>query len=541
MAYQVIARRWRPQTYSEIVHQDHVSRTLQNSIKSGRIPHAYIFSGPRGVGKTTTARVLAKSLNCVNGPTPEPCGVCENCREITDGTSFDVIEIDGASNNGVDNIRELCEKVNFAPVKSKYKIYVIDEVHMLSGSAFNALLKTLEEPPAHAVFILATTEEHKIPETILSRCQKYRFRRISTDGIVGQLKHIIEKDERTLAEHELYAIARIAGGSMRDAQSLLEQVLAFPEGEDLFELIGIVPVQSFIRVLSAIVENNPPAIVNECRHISDAGTNISRYTEAFKDILRAMRLALFQVPFAEIAGYSPEEAREIGSCAARFNDEELSRFFELLQKLSHDLRYTDAEAINLEMTLLDMLSLHGAPTIAALLQKIESSSTESIEKKKSGETVETPKPYFPPPSPPETKSDAGPLIEETWKKILVRTGLVKKYLSKKLERCTFVYRTSQVIIVPDEDTPAIDGQDTAWLSGQLSEVISGASAVLQKREHKADVPLARDNSAEEKAPLPTQQIKAALDEEIDVPPLVKKVVDMFHGEIVTKEGDNSNA
>jgi len=180
MAYQVIARRWRPQSFDEVVYQDHISKTLQRSIENGRISHAYIFAGPRGVGKTTSARILAKSLNCINGPTPNPCGVCDNCIEIKEGRSFDVIEIDGASNNSVDDVRDLREKVTFAPVKGKYKVYIIDEVHMLSTSAFNALLKTLEEPPSHVVFIFATTEMHKLPDTILSRCQKFFFKRFYT-------------------------------------------------------------------------------------------------------------------------------------------------------------------------------------------------------------------------------------------------------------------------------------------------------------------------------------------------------------------------
>jgi DNA polymerase-3 subunit gamma/tau len=178
MSYEVIARKWRPQNFDEVVFQDHISKTLQNSIKNGRISHAYLFSGPRGVGKTTMARILAKALNCVHGPTSSPCGECNNCIEIKSGNSFDVIEIDGASNNGVDDIRDLREKVNFAPVRSAYKVYIIDEVHMVTTQAFNALLKTLEEPPPHVVFIFATTEIHKIPDTILSRCQKFFFKKI---------------------------------------------------------------------------------------------------------------------------------------------------------------------------------------------------------------------------------------------------------------------------------------------------------------------------------------------------------------------------
>jgi DNA polymerase-3 subunit gamma/tau len=216
MAYQVTARKWRPQKFEEVVFQEHISKTIKNSLIQGRVSHAYIFSGPRGVGKTTMARIVAKALNCQSGdgPVDNPCGKCENCVEIKNGSAFDVIEIDGASNRGIENIRELRENVNLAPVKSRYKVYIIDEVHMLTKEAFNALLKTLEEPPPHIVFIFATTEIHRIPETILSRCQKYQFKKIPVEVVVNHLKSIVDKEGFKLKKDALYPIARAGEGNL---------------------------------------------------------------------------------------------------------------------------------------------------------------------------------------------------------------------------------------------------------------------------------------------------------------------------------------
>ncbi len=226
-SYQVIARKWRPGAFKEVVGQSHVVRTLSNAVDSGRIGHAFIFSGPIGVGKTTVARILAKCLNCSQGPTSEPCLKCDNCTGITGGSLVDVLEIDGASNNSVENVRELCESVRYAPASARYKIYIIDEVHMLSTSAFNALLKTLEEPPGHVIFIFATTEPQKIPLTIHSRCQRFDFRRIPLKQITSHLSAIAAKEGIDATAEAIFMVSREADGSLRDAQSLLEQVISF--------------------------------------------------------------------------------------------------------------------------------------------------------------------------------------------------------------------------------------------------------------------------------------------------------------------------
>jgi len=244
MSYVVIARRWRPQQFNEIIGQEHVSKTLSNAIANNRIAHSYIFTGPRGVGKTTTARILAKAVNCEKGPTPHPCNECASCKAITVGNSMDVLEIDGASNRGIDEVRNLRENIRYAPTQGKYRIYIIDEVHMLTKEAFNALLKTLEEPPEHAMFIFATTEIHRVPATILSRCQRFDFRRIPLKTIMEHLRRICDGEKIDIQEEALLQIAKKADGSMRDAQSILDQLISFSGNkiafEDVAQALGVI-------------------------------------------------------------------------------------------------------------------------------------------------------------------------------------------------------------------------------------------------------------------------------------------------------------
>lgn len=390
MSYQVIARKWRPQNFEDVVFQEHVSRTLQNSIQNQRISHAYLFSGPRGVGKTTMARILAMALDCIEGPTEKPCGVCENCVEIKKGTSFDVIEIDGASNNGVEDIRELRENVNFAPLKGKYKVYIIDEVHMVTTQAFNALLKTLEEPPPHVVFIFATTEYHKIPETILSRCQKFFFKRIPVDAIVNHLKFIAEKEGVGIAETALYPIARAADGAMRDAQSLLDQVISFSNSEsgkknevsiseeDTLTILGIVPVDSYITLIQAICNIDAVTVIEEIDRIVSMGVDIPRYVAGLLDIFRTLRLIMNKVVLKNLLELSENEMEKLKSSAEALHDEELSRFFQISVELQKGLRFSNNERINLEMALLDMIAVKKMPSLTSIIAKLESGGGTAI-------------------------------------------------------------------------------------------------------------------------------------------------------------------
>jgi len=283
VSYRVFARKYRPQTFDEVVGQEHITRTLQNGIANGRLAQAYLFVGPRGIGKTSTARILAKALNCVNGPTITPCGVCDACKEIADGRSLDVLEIDGASNNGVENIRELRENAAYAPARGPYKIYLIDEVHMLSAGAFNALLKTLEEPPEHVKFIFATTEAQKVPATITSRCQRFDLRRIPTAAIAKHLLHIAHQEQITMEPEAADAIARGAEGGLRDAESMLDQAVAFCgqniTAADVMSVFGFTPRETIQSLLGRIVDRDAAGALGIIANQADAGRDLSRLLE----------------------------------------------------------------------------------------------------------------------------------------------------------------------------------------------------------------------------------------------------------------------
>ena len=291
MAYVALYRRWRPQGFDALVGQDAVRIALSNALTTGRIAHAYLFAGPRGTGKTSTAKILAKALNCEQGPTANPCNECANCQRINDGSSMDVFEIDAASNRGIDEIRDLREKVMFAPVNGRYKVYIIDEVHMLSSGAFNALLKTLEEPPSYVIFILATTEKHKIPVTILSRCQKYDFKRISVDTITGHLVSLMEKEQIDAEEKALRYIARAADGSMRDALSLLDQCIAFYLGqtltyENVLEVLGTADTSVFSTLLRSILKKDSMSALDIIDTMITEGRELSQFLSDFLWYLR---------------------------------------------------------------------------------------------------------------------------------------------------------------------------------------------------------------------------------------------------------------
>src|SRR5438093_11865824 len=341
MKYQVIARKFRPQIFEEVVGQKPIVQTLQNAIQMDRIGHAYLFSGPRGVGKTTTARILAKGLNCQDGPAVTPCNQCPSCQEIASGKSIDVFEIDAASNTGVDNIRELRENAKYAAARGRYKIFIIDEVHMLSTSAFNALLKILEEPPAHVVFIMATTERHKLPATILSRCQQFIFRTISPAEIQAHLRQIAEREGVTIDERALSYIVKASEGSMRDAQSLLDQIISFSGqqviDEDVRDVLGLIPSEILDRTLEALSERDSKALIENIGQVVDQGLNLQQYLREFVSRIRDMLLLKLGLE-QRILG-SPEEKRMLAKRAEQFSEEDLVRFLDMLLRLENEMRW----------------------------------------------------------------------------------------------------------------------------------------------------------------------------------------------------------
>ena len=345
MDYQVSARKYRPGTFDDVIGQSHVVQTLMNSIATKRIAHAFLFSGTRGVGKTTVARILAKALNCEQGPTGTPCNTCANCQEITQGTSVDVVEIDGASNTSVDDVREIRENVKFTPFRGQYRVYIIDEVHMLSNSAFNALLKTLEEPPSHVVFIFATTEIHKIPATILSRCQHYNFRRISKAEIVQRLRHVADQDGLTIEDRSLMALARASEGSMRDGLSLLDQIIAFGGNtirhEDLEALLGAVPQERVRAMVEAVIQQDSAKALQVIAALLDQGHDVRAYCADLVEYVRNMLVAAVVPSGPELRSLieaTEEDLTQLARDAERFTVEQLQELFRMYAAAEDSLR-----------------------------------------------------------------------------------------------------------------------------------------------------------------------------------------------------------
>ncbi|MFC1855048.1 DNA polymerase III subunit gamma/tau [Thermodesulfobacteriota bacterium] len=341
MSYLVLARKWRPQKFEEIVGQSFVSKTLKNAIESGRVAHAFLFSGARGVGKTSTARILAKSLNCKDGPTVDPCGVCENCVEISAGNSIDVFEIDGASNRGIDEIRELRENIKYFPSKSKHKIFIVDEVHMLTKEAFNALLKTLEEPPPHAIFIFATTEPHKIPITILSRCQRFDFKKISLRDISAHLARITKAEGMNISEASILRVARAANGSMRDSQSILDQIISYGGNEvsdsEVNDILGVIDQALIYSIVRAIIEKDEHTALNVINSVYDYGYDINQFCynilEALRDIIA---LKVSKNP-SELIELSDGELRELEELSEKIEVKEVLLSFNILYKAEEEI------------------------------------------------------------------------------------------------------------------------------------------------------------------------------------------------------------
>src|SRR5438094_8504471 len=359
MSYQVIARKWRPQTFDDLVGQQHVTDTLKNAIKNDRVAHAYIFSGARGVGKTTAARILAKALNCVKGPTPQPCGECDSCKEIAAGTSLDVIEIDAASNRGIDQIRELREMVRYAPAASRSKVVILDEAHMLTGEASNALLKTLEEPPDRVIFVMATTEPENLEDTIRSRSQHFHFRALTFNEIADRVKYIAKEENLTIADGAVAVIARMAEGSMRDALSLLEQARAYcgdtiPDKE-VRELLGVVPEDALNELVEAIASGSADRALGLVHTFQKEGRNLQHFCREAIRHMRNLLIARVCGADSELIAATPDQRPALAKAAAHFSEEDLTRFFNILLQTDDDLRRKPDPRVHLEMGLLRLI------------------------------------------------------------------------------------------------------------------------------------------------------------------------------------------
>ena len=375
MSYLVLARKYRPQTFDEVIKQNHVTQTLTNAIKSCRVAHAILFTGPRGTGKTTVARILAKAMNCEVGPTPTPCNSCRSCREITSGNAVDVFEIDGASNNGVEQIRNLRDNINYKPAHSPNKIYIIDEVHMLSISAFNALLKTLEEPPAHVMFIFATTEPHKIPVTILSRCQRYDFKLINIESISNHMKKICSKEHIDITEESLMLIAREAEGSIRDALSLLDQIIACSEGtinsRNILDILGVADRKIISDISNAILRRDIPEVLNVVDEIYTRGYEIKKFYANIIEHFRNMLVVKMGKNISNLINLPSHEIDLTQKQVQGISEAHLNQIFDLLFKEEASIRLSAQPKLALEIALIRLSQIKPALPIDLLIEKLD--------------------------------------------------------------------------------------------------------------------------------------------------------------------------
>jgi DNA polymerase-3 subunit gamma/tau len=407
MAYQVLARKYRPQRFSDVAGQDHVTRTLAHALEQERVAHGYIFSGHRGIGKTTIARILAMALNCRNKigsperPSPEPCGVCDSCKEIRAGNSLDVVEIDAATNRGIDEIRELRDAARYAPARDRYKIYLLDEAHQITDAAFNALLKTLEEPPDHVVFMMATTQPEDIPQTIRSRCQHFSFHAVKFDDIVTQLTQIAAQ-EGILADPQALALLAEAGdGSMRDALSIMDQAIASApmvdgkaklDGEEIRELMGTVPDAVFERILEAIGEGQSAAVMEELNRLLNAGNSPSQMARQLVRYLRNCLMAKLGGEKTELLQISGDERARAVRTAAIFSEEDLTRFLQVILRTFDELNYRQEPRLHLELGLMKLVHLQRLLPLEQILSSLPAAGRSSAPNPRPVQAVQAPRP-----------------------------------------------------------------------------------------------------------------------------------------------------
>ena len=376
MSYVALYRKFRPDSFSEVKGQDHIVTTLKNQLKADRVGHAYLFCGTRGTGKTTVAKLLAKTVNCENPTEDGPCGVCPSCKAIADGSSLNVREIDAASNNGVDNIRQINDSVQYSPAQGKYLVYIIDEVHMLSAGAYNALLKTLEEPPEYVIFILATTDDHKLPVTIKSRCQRYDFHRISLDTIADRLEDIVSREGGRATRDALRFIARTADGSMRDALSILDECMSASLEEELtrdgvLKTIGAVSIDIYVDMLRAVKEDNAAKVLEIINESIYNGKDLTKFVDDFAWFMRNVLFLRLSPALSGELDITSETAAELSDLGADFSTETLTRYLNILQELCSDIRYSSIKRVTLEMAMIRMMRPETDVDLSAVIGRLE--------------------------------------------------------------------------------------------------------------------------------------------------------------------------
>ncbi len=527
--YQVLARKWRPQQFDDVIGQDHVTTTLKNAIEQERLAHAYLFVGPRGTGKTSTARIFAKALNCVKGPTATPCDKCDNCKEIAEGRSLDVLEIDGASNNSVDQVRDLRETVRYSPARAKFKIYIIDEVHMLSTAAFNALLKTLEEPPAHVKFLFATTEPQKVLLTILSRCQRFDLRRIPANLIVKHLKEIAKKEKVTIDDAALVAIARGAEGGLRDAESALDQLIAFCGNKiaekDVLGVFGLVAHDQIAALTDAVVDGETNTALTVLKGLDDAGKDLPRLLADLLDHYRNLLVTTLNAG-TENLDVADTDLELLQAQAKRIDTDAVLRVIDALAVAEGKLRYALSKRVLFEIALIKAIKAREAIGIEAILKRLN--------ELKAGTTVATsPVPERASALPPaETTS-----LDEAWSYAVEHLGKVKQLARTYLIGTRPLELRGNTFIV-GFDPEFADRRDYIDTAGNRELL----QAKLKERLRK-DVSLKFEVSEAVKKPAATATSKpaAAPSAKKDLgdfkdDPLIKKALEIFKGTIVDVKG-----
>lgn len=470
MSYTALYRKFRPGEFEEVKGQDHISKTLQNQIKAQRIGHAYLFCGTRGTGKTSVAKIFAKAVNCEHPVDGSPCGVCDMCRAISAGTSMNVIEIDAASNNGVDNIREIREEVAYRPTEGKYKVYIIDEVHMLSIGAFNALLKTLEEPPEYVIFILATTEVHKIPITILSRCQRYDFKRITIDTIAARLMELMEQEQIEVEEKAIRYVAKAADGSMRDALSLLDQCIAFYLGQKLtydhvLEVLGAVDTEVFSRMLREILERDVSKVLKTLDDLVMQGRELAQLASDFTWYLRNLLLAKSSDNMEDVLDVSTENLERLREEAQMIENDTLIRYIRIFSELSSQLKYATQKRVMLEVALIKLCRPQMEVREDSLLERIRAieqqlengiavqSSPEVVYVERQEEAEPKERPQLPKALHEDVKA-----VAENFRMIANQASvMMKSYL--KHARLSVGNQDQLLIVLPDEVSAGVVGTE----------------------------------------------------------------------------------
>ncbi|HUW23218.1 MAG TPA: DNA polymerase III subunit gamma/tau [bacterium] len=566
MSYLVLALKYRPQTFDEIVGQEHVSKTLKNAITSGKVAHAYLFSGPRGIGKTTTARILAKALNCKESPTPQPCNKCISCVEIVRGSSIDVLEIDGASNRGIDEIRALRENVKFAPISSRYKIYIIDEAHQITHDAFNALLKTLEEPPPHVIFMLATTQPERIPPTILSRCQRFSFKLIPQKKIFDRLNYIVGKEKLKIEKEVLNLIAYRGEGSLRDAQSLLDQVISYAGNkkiglEETNFILGVLPFERLVEFSDLIAEHKGREILSLIDEITESGYNLHQFIKDLRQHFRNMLLIKVLGENTKILQLPDKHLGILLKKGAQFTEENLVRIIDLLSKTYESMKWSEQPRLVIEVDMFRLCQPYiPIGEIIERIRKLEKSLT--LEEKKG----EPPKEKYIPPvekASPKIKEKEEPYaagvsrieeITERWEEVLESVRKQDTPLHSCLLEGLPVRMEGELLYIAFpksysfhkdrvEKKSNIVEQAIKEVLGKEIKIkcmtgeINATSPTKEKVEEDESAPeeFLGESEPEEKVAAPNQEPVFNSEEKKEVDPIVEKVIKMFEGEIVKEK------